>query len=156
MFALLLLVWLVLNAGCTWEIFLTGIFFSALITAFSCVFLNHRLSREWLIVRNAGLGVAFFFALVYEVLLANAAIIRLLLRRSMQYRPAIVQVQVPLKKELARVVLSSCITLTPGTITVDEKEGLYTIHCLDASFAQGVEQGRLVRLLQKMERDTWK
>ena len=57
-----------------------------------------------------------------------------------------------LKTDLARTVLANSITLTPGTITVSISEEELVVHCLDKSLAEGMEQSKFVKMLQRMER----
>ena len=63
----------------------------------------------------------------------------------------IVRFRVPLKRSFTRMLLANSITLTPGTVTVDVEAGEYTVHCLDRSLAEGMEDSVFVRQLLRME-----
>ena len=56
-----------------------------------------------------------------------------------------------MKSEAALACLANSITLTPGTITISLDDGLFTVHCLDKSMAEGIADSRFVRLLQRIE-----
>ena len=47
--------------------------------------------------------------------------------------------------------MANSITLTPGTITVAIEGNEFVVHCLDKSFAEGIEDSVFVKLLQKMD-----
>ena len=47
--------------------------------------------------------------------------------------PALVRFHTDLKTRTAQVLLANSITLTPGTITVEMKDGEYLIHCYDTN-----------------------
>jgi len=49
------------------------------------------------------------------------------------------------------MLLANSITLTPGTITVSLDDDEYTIHCLDASLAEGLENSEFEKALMKLE-----
>ena len=56
-----------------------------------------------------------------------------------------------LKTKTARVLLANSITLTPGTITVSLQDNVYTVHCLDKQFGEGLSDSTFVWLLHKIE-----
>ena len=58
-----------------------------------------------------------------------------------------------LRTNAARVLLANSITLTPGTITVSQEGDEYVVHCLDKSFAEGLDNSIFVTLLQKLEEE---
>lgn len=55
-------------------------------------------------------------------------------------------------KGAAKAVLADSITLTPGTISVHVEGEELTVHCLDESFMDGVEDTSFQRALLRMER----
>jgi hypothetical protein len=67
-------------------------------------------------------------------------------------RPQLVQFDVDLKKNRHLVALANSITLTPGTITVDLHDNHFTVHALDASFVDGLDDGVFVQQLMDMEK----
>ena len=63
-----------------------------------------------------------------------------------------IKVQIPLKTNVARVLLANSITLTPGTITAELEDDYFTIHCVDSSFAEGIENSSFVKILERLEK----
>ena len=50
------------------------------------------------------------------------------------------------------MLLANSITLTPGTITVDVQDDLFLVHCLDATYAQGIEDSEMQRRIARLEK----
>ena len=48
-------------------------------------------------------------------------------------------------------MLANAITLTPGTITVTLEGSEYTVHCLDESMAEGIQDSEFVKYILKFE-----
>ena len=58
-----------------------------------------------------------------------------------------------LKSDFTRMLLANSITLTPGTITVSMEDGEYTIHCLDTSLSEGLENSDFEKALMKLDEE---
>ena len=65
--------------------------------------------------------------------------------------PTVVRVRTDLKTQFARYLLANAITLTPGTLTVQCEDGVLTVHCIRPGLLEDTENGRIVRLLRRME-----
>lgn len=139
------------DAG-TVQVLVSGV----LIVAAVCVFANRALDIPWsaelVFWRILGLLLLYVPVLVWEILKANAAVIGTILRRKPKPAPVIVRFRAPLKRGFTRMILANSITLTPGTVTVDVEGEEYTVHCLDRSMAEGMDDSVFVRLLLRMER----
>ena len=137
----LFLLWLILNGNVTLEICLFGVVVTAAVYAF-CV---------------AALGgyVVYGVRLVWEIVLANLSVMKVIWTRHPDYRPAIVRVHAPLDKPISRMLLSNSITLTPGTVTVRQEGQDYLVLCLDKPGADSIPDWSLTRLLRKMEGPEW-
>ena len=84
-------------------------------------------------------------------MLANIAVIRIILSPKMEIQPCLVRFKTDLKSETNRVLLANSITLTPGTYTIDLNEDEYLVHALDTSFSGGMDESVFVERLRKME-----
>lgn len=143
-----------LGAG-TVQILIIGAIVTALIRLFMYKAMRLGLREELLFFPRVGYILLYVLLLIWEVLKANFAVLRILLGKPDSIRPAIVRVRIPLKDDLSRTLMSCAITLTPGTITVDvdhDKRDLYTVHCLDASMGEGLESSGFVRILTRLDR----
>ncbi len=100
--------------------------------------------------------VYYFFWLVYQIVLSGFHVLWVIVHPSMPIETAIVKFRVDLPSSHAKMILGNSITLTPGTLTVDIQDDLFTVHALDASSYAGLESDEMPRqvlkLFQKEER----
>ena len=150
MFLLLFALWLAFNGQITLEIVIIGALVSAALYFFCCKFLDFSFKKDLIIVRELPLILLYIFNLIIEVIKAAYATTLLIFKKG-QPHSAIIKFESGLKTETARVLLANSITLTPGTITVDLTGDTYTIHCLDKSFGEGIDESIFVKQLRKME-----
>lgn len=151
MFILFFLIWIIFNGQVTTEIVLFGIAVAGAVYAFCCRFLDYSPSKDWILVRRSGYILIFLGVLIWEIIKANAATLKLILSPRSRVEPAIVRFRTKLRSKKARVLLANSITLTPGTITVSLQEDTYTIHCLDKRFGEGLEDSVFEKYLKKIE-----
>lgn len=154
---LLFVLWILLNGRFTLdagmaEIVVSGIAVAALVYIFAVKALGFSPKAELYFWRNAVLLIAYCAVLVWEVLKANYSVVVVILNKERKVTPAVVKVNIPLKKSFSRMLLANSITLTPGTITIDQNGDEYTVHCLDRSFIDGIENSRFVKILERMEK----
>lgn len=75
----------------------------------------------------------YILVLLWDITLANLAVARLILGPTARLRPAFLRLPIDLQDDFAIVVLSSTISLTPGTVSADispDRRSLL-IHALD-------------------------
>lgn len=63
--------------------------------------------------------LVYLLIFIWEVLKANFDVAYRVIHPSMPIKPGIVRVPLEIKSDIARAMLASSITMTPGTITVD-------------------------------------
>ena len=90
--------------------------------------------------------------LTVEILKASFVVMRLIYTRDHRMEPLLVRFDTGLKTPAARAVLGNSITLTAGTITVEDQEGHLCVHTLDRPLAEGIENSSFQRLLLELER----
>lgn len=83
-------------------------------------------------------GLAFMPWFLYRILIANLQVAYLVLHPRIPISPLFVQFPTGLRKHLAQVMIGNCITLTPGTITVELDAHTYTVHVLAPPSASDV------------------
>lgn len=152
MLLLFFICWIIFAGDFTLEIVLFGIGVSAVIFLFQCKFLNYSMEKEKRLYQNIGWGIVYAFILILEILKANIGVMQLILSPQYEVEPKLVRFRTDLKTDMARVILANSITLTPGTITVTLEGDEYTVHCLDASMAEGMDDSIFVQLLHHLER----
>ena len=102
-------------------------------------------------IKNIFKLVRYFVFLVVEIYRANIAVVKLILNPKWIVEPELQTFKTKLQTPLGRVLLANSITLTPGTITVQMEEDELVVHCLDASFAEGLEDSEFEQRLKKLE-----
>lgn len=152
MYILLFLTWVIFNGQLTFEIAWLGLIFAGVIYAFCCKFLNLSFKKDISICRKTGQIIKYLVILLVEIFKANIQVIKLVTSSRYTVEPAIVHFKVDLKSELALVALSDSITLTPGTITVLQEGDELTVHCLDKTLAEGIDDSIFVKLLKEIEK----
>ena len=151
MYIVFLLMWIIFNGNLTWEIFWLGLLVAAVVYAFLCAFLDYGIKKDLVLLKKSPRILQYVFVLVWEIIKANAVAVRRILSPKVKNDPVLVRFKTDLHTGIARAVLANSITLTPGTITVSLNEDELTVHCLDKSMAEGMEDSVFVKLLRKLE-----
>ena len=153
MYLLFLVAWIIFNGQITLEIMVFGVVISAAVIAFMCKFMDYSLQKELRVYKNSVAFLEYIVLLIREIIKANLAIVPRILTVEEEMDPVIVQFRTKLKSDFTRMLLANSITLTPGTITVSMEDDLYTIHCLDTSLAEGLEDSDFEKVLKKLEEE---
>ncbi|SMC80204.1 Na+/H+ antiporter subunit E [Papillibacter cinnamivorans] len=82
--------------------------------------------------------IAYCVWLLIEIVKANIQVAMVVLNPKLPIDPCLVRFRMDFQNPLADFVLANSITLTPGTVTIDVRDGEYYIHCLTAAAADGV------------------
>jgi len=151
MFFVLFALWLVLNGRITLEICLFGVGICALVYLFMCRFMGYSIKKDVKLMRNTGYGIVYFFVLLKEIFVSNFKVMAIIVNKKIPITPAMTEVRIDLKSQLAKTVLANSITLTPGTITVKVQGDVFVVHCLSAEMIEGIEDSLFMKLLKRME-----
>ncbi len=143
--------WLILSGKITAEILLTGVFVTAAVYAFACFFVSWNIRKELAVYKMIPLALAYFFILTIEIIKSNLSVIPYIFGKK---KPSgvVVHFVSPLESDTANVILANSITLTPGTITLDQRGRSFAVHCLHEEMSHGIDESVFVRLLAKMEK----
>ena len=127
-----MLVWLLANASLAADVILIGVVVSSILavtlSVFAGAFADIRLSPKAFLYYFRYLGV-----FLWELLLANLNVARIVLKPKIDIKPGIVKVHTRLKSPTGRLVLANSITLTPGTLVVDIEEDTFYVHWIDVT-----------------------
>lgn len=151
MLTALLLLWIAFNGRVTWEVVGIGAVITAALYGFCVKFLDYSLRRELRILRMVPAAIAYIALLLYEILKSSLQLMRIVGDRRYTVRPQLVTFRTPLKTTLAQSMLANSITLTPGTLSVFCEGDKLTVHCLDKSFAEGIENLTFQKRLERLE-----
>jgi len=134
--AILVLLWLTLSGHYTLSgdypllIILAGFSIAA---ALALTLRMRILDRETVPVARAPALFFYWSWLGREIIAANIAVVRLVMKPEVDIEPRLVRVPADLRSGLARCVFANSITLTPGTVTIDIEEDGFLVHALDKS-----------------------
>ena len=143
--------WIILNGNITVEIVLFGIAITCAVYFFCQKFLRYNIKKEIKLYRNAFRYIGYVALVVWEIAKANVDVLKVIYDFKHKPDSVLISFKTDLQTEAARTALSNSITLTPGTITVFQEDEMYTVHCLDKSFANGMEESSFVHHLRKTE-----
>ena len=139
MFVVFFLLWVVFNGKLNAEIAIFGVILSAAVYLFSCKFLNYSWEKDRKLFRLIPAIGKYLWLLICEIVKSNVALIRIVYSKKIEIKPQLVTFSTPVKGAF-KSILADCITVTPGTITVLSEEDKLTVHALDQSFADGIEE----------------
>ena len=149
-FSLLMVTWL-LWSGHTSPLLIS---FGVLSCGFVAM-LHHRMSAHdgtddidhGLVLRS----LTFVPWLLWEIIKSNVDVMRVILHPSLPIQSQLLRVPATQKTQLGRVIYANSITLTPGTITLDVRDGTFLVHALTDASAAGVKSGDMDRRVTRME-----
>ena len=87
----------------------------------------------------------FWLWLSKELIKSNLMVARIVLSPSLPISPTLVKLEALPKTELGQAILGNAITLTPGTVTIDDHEGQLLVHCLTRATALELREGEMNR-----------
>ncbi len=87
---------------------------------------------------------------IYEMIKANIKIAFILLNPALPIKPSIVKVKTNVKNKMSKLFLTSSITLTPGTLTIDTKDESIYVHC--TTIEQTDEQSASAQIAEPFEK----
>lgn len=102
-------------------------------------------------VKNIPILLGFSLSLLWQIVLANVQVAKLVLDPKLPLQPAVVQFDPGLRTDLGKTILANSITLTPGTLTIDVEGDEFTVHALTLAAAQAVVEWPLINWLRRME-----
>ncbi|MBP9905648.1 MAG: Na+/H+ antiporter subunit E [Rhodoferax sp.] len=118
LFSTLFLFWILLNGSVATDVLWVGVvaaFLISLLFRDGTAFVSElRLNPKALFT-----SVIYVFFFVKELVKSNINLAKIVLSPELPLKPGIVKVRTRLKSRMGRLLLTSSITLTPGTLTVD-------------------------------------
>jgi len=92
--------------------------------------------------------LCYTFWLLFSIIKANLQVAYLVLHPKMPIEPGLLRFKTRLRSDVGHIVLANSITLTPGTITVDLREGTYLVHALVPQAARDLLEARMQNKLE--------
>ncbi len=133
----LLVLWLLLNNSAAPGHLVLGALLGVLIPLFTRRFWPERLG-----LARPGLMLRFSGRVLWDIIVANFAVARVVLGPRSAIRPAFVRVPLDIHDDFPVTVLASVVSLTPGTVSADidaERRNLL-VHALSVSDTEALAQ----------------
>lgn len=106
--------------------------------------------EDWSVGRILMACVTYLPWLLWQVLLSNLRVIKIVWSPQLPIAPRVVEVPCTLATPTGKALFANSITMTPGTVTLSVGESLL-VHALTAEDAAGVLDGSMHARVQKLE-----
>lgn len=136
LFGLLMGTWLLLSGHYEPTLIGYGVLCSAGVVALSARL--GILDEEGVPIHLAWRALRYLPWLFGQIVRSNWAVARVILDPRLPIRPRLLQLEAGPQTVVGQVVLANSITLTPGTITLDVRDGRLLVHALTEDSAAGV------------------
>ena len=151
MYVALFILWIIFNGRLTPEVAVIGLIISAVIFFFMCKFMDYSIRKEKILYMLIPWLFKYSLILLTEIVKANIATARFVLNPKIEVEPKIVTFKPDIRSGFLKAVLANSITLTPGTITINIEDGVYTVHCLDPDLATDLGGSVFVKEVMKAQ-----
>ena len=108
--------------------------------SYDLLFANVRIGDIRLMVKRFFTAGPWFLSQIFT---ANLHVAYLALSPKMPIDPAIIRFNTKLESDISWVALANSITLTPGTITIDIRDGEFFVHAIDKKVALDLDTGEM-------------
>ena len=89
--------------------------------------------------------------LIWQVIVANFQTAKIILSPSLPIRPHLIRVRADQRTAVGKVIYANTITITPGTLALDLRDGVILVHCLDDEMASQEATGDVARKVAWLE-----
>ncbi|MBN2260025.1 MAG: Na+/H+ antiporter subunit E [Clostridiales bacterium] len=115
--------------------------------------INHYELKELKLFRLKMIPLWFKYILILikEIFVANMQVAKIALSKNMRIDPIIIVYESSLKGDFLLTILANSITLTPGTMSVDLVENIFSIHCLNGYYADNLKENIFEKILLQIE-----
>lgn len=117
------------------------------------VFITHRMDvidREGHPVHLSWRATTYWPWLLVEIAKANIDVAGRVLAPRRSISPTLLRIRSTQRTDLGRVIFANSITLTPGTVSVEVREGEILVHALSRDAADGLAEGEMDRRATEM------
>ena len=94
----------------------------------------------------------FWAWLARELVVSNLQVARIILSPRLPISPTVIRLDALPREPVGQAILGNSITLTPGTVTLDDHEGELLVHCLTRQGADALLAGDMNRRVAALEK----
>lgn len=141
-FFLLFAFWILLSGRLDLFHLTLGILSCLLISylSYNLLFANVRIGDIRIMFKRFFTAAPWFLSQIFT---ANLHVAYLALSPKMPIDPSIINFKTKLESDISWVALANSITLTPGTITIDIRDGEFFVHAIDKKVASDLDTGEM-------------
>lgn len=148
----LFLLWIFFNARLTWDVIMVGLFICLLVGILLRAAIDYSPRKELRFLMRLPAIARYLAVLFKEIVMANWQMVKIIVNPFSRIEGQLTFFTAKdLKTPYGRSLLGNSITITPGTITVQLKNGRYCVHGLRADFVDGIEDSTLAREAARLE-----
>ena len=92
----------------------------------------------------------YLFWMIGQIILAGFHVLFIIARPNMPIKTTMIRFKVDLPSAHAKMILGNSITLTPGTLTIDIKDDIFTVHALDEKSYDSIISDNMPRQVLKL------
>lgn len=151
MYILLFIFWVILNQKINLEILLFGVGLTTLVSMLMNVLFGYTIQKEFKYIKKIPLFIKYLGILLIEIIKASLTMIKIVLNKKIKVEPTVVRFRSGLKTKMGNFILANSITLTPGTITIENDGDKFLVHCLDRSMLDISKDSTFISSIRKME-----
>ncbi|MCT4596232.1 MAG: Na+/H+ antiporter subunit E [Anaeromicrobium sp.] len=133
------------------EVLVMGLIVSLSISIFNKKQMEGVGKRRAFLFKKTLYFILYGGVLVKEIVIANIQVAKIVLSPKMNICPKIVSYETKLMSKIYQTILANSITLTPGTLTMDLKDNILTVHCLREEDSLGLKDSKFEQILLKIE-----
>ncbi len=149
LFAHLMLVWLLLSGHFDQALVTYGVLSSAFVVALMA---HLRILDAEALPIHLGIRPFLYFPWLFkEIVVSNIAVAKVILDPKLPIQPRLLRVKASQQSDVAQVIYANSITLTPGTVTLDVRNGDFLVHALTDDSAAGLLTGEMDRRVARLE-----
>jgi len=149
LFVHLMAVWLLLSGHYTVTMITYGVLSCAAIVALGA---HLRILDHEALPTHLGLAPFLYLPWLFkEIVLSNIAVVKVILDPKLPIHPRILRIRASQKTDVGQVIYANSITLTPGTVTLDVRDGHFLVHALTTESAEGLLTGEMDRRVSHLE-----
>lgn len=144
----LVLFWLLLSGHYVALILAFGVISALLVTYF--LVRMDKVDEEPVIFRPGFAALHYFGWLMWQVVLSNIAVARLIWSPRLPIRPQWQRLDVKVSTPMEKTLYANSITLTPGTLTTNVKKDHFMIHSLDPDGIEELRKGEMETRIRRI------
>lgn len=135
----LFLLWICFNGRIGWDVIAVGLVLCLLMGILLRHAVGYSPRKELITITRLPAIFRYIGVLLREIAKSNIAVIKLILSPYARLQSQLVFFTPDLKTTYGRVVLANSITITPGTITLQLRDGRYCVHTIRDEFVEDIE-----------------